>query len=147
MAFLLSAAAHAGPLAEGFLGAQFGKAHLIRKAPASNCVRPPSDSIRWMCDWSVGSSSMKVYYLVEKHRFVGVMVDGQPADEDVIALRAALTATWGSGQGNSVWDLDASTTWQDGDNYAHWQRDPATGEVQLTVFSASEAIRTGLVTP
>ena len=134
---LTASAAHAGKLAEGFRGLNFGKMDDIPK-PDASCAANPEETVRWGCRSKVGDASVNLAYFYQYGWFTSVLITGDTYG-DCKALRDVLVQAYGTPRATksygSATDMNSDVNWRDGDNLAAWSFNQFSDKCQVLVWS------------
>ena len=118
---ILTLAAHAGKLAEGFRGVPFGDEATIETAPLGTCIAGDEAGVKWVCPTEVGGVAVLAAYMVGEELFYGVVLT--PIEQSFTAaagLRDVCTAAYGAGRKKNEYDSSSLPDWRwvDGSVYA-----------------------------
>jgi hypothetical protein len=125
---------------------QFGSVHRIHKAPASNCVKNPADGIRWQCPVQLDGISADALFMVDKHRWTGIMAVLRTDEETGKELVRDLEVEWGPGTQTSPTQL----TWTHDDIMQAVQVQQLGDDdygIRVIMASLTELQRVGVITP
>ena len=90
---LMSSAALAGKLENGWRGIPYGPAEVLEKAPGMTCLENPEAGVRWKCAERVADVSVESAYMVDHGFYTGVNLTCH-GYADCRVLYDTVTAAW-----------------------------------------------------
>ena len=109
--FILTLAADAGKLADGFRGIPFGPAAVMDTAPLPGC-RPDSEpGFKWACATEVGGVPVTVSYGVEHGLYYATAIWFKLGYTEAATFRGVLTAAYGKGAPAKDYMRDGMDDW------------------------------------